>query len=105
MNKARKKVMISQPMNGISEDEIVKTYKNARVKLTRKGYEVVDQYLRQCETINPIACLGLSIETMAECKAVYFCNGWENARGCQIEHAVAENYGLECIYEGRETFE
>lgn len=96
--KMMKKVMISQPMNGISEDEIVKTYKNARVKLTRKGYEVVDQYLRQCETINPIACLGLSIETMAECQAVYFCNGWEDARGCRIEHEVAEEYGVDIIY-------
>ena len=98
MNKARTKVMISQPMNGISEDEIVKTHKNARVKLTRKGYEVVDQYLGQCEAINRIACLGLSIETMAECQAVYFCNGWEDARGCRIEHEVAEAYGLDIIY-------
>jgi hypothetical protein len=98
MNKARTKVMISQPMNGISEDEIVKTHKNARVKLTRKGYEVVDQYLGQCEASNRIACLGLSIETMAECQAVYFCNGWEDARGCRIEHEVAEEYGLDIIY-------
>lgn len=98
MNKARTKVMISQPMNGISGDEIVKTYKNARGKLTRKGYEVVDQYLGQCEAINRIACLGLSIEAMAECQAVYFCNGWEDARGCRIEHEVAEEYGLDIIY-------
>lgn len=92
------KVMISQPMNGISEEEILKTHENARVKLIRNGYEVVDQYLGQCEAINPIACLGLSIETMSECQAVYFCNGWENARGCRIEHAIAEEYGLEVIY-------
>ena len=32
-------------------------------------------------------------------EAVYFCKGWENARGCKLEHAVAEAYGLTIIYE------
>ena len=29
-----------------------------------------------------------------------FCKGWENARGCRIEHEAAKAYGLEIIYEG-----
>ena len=31
--------------------------------------------------------------------AAYFCKGWENARGCRIEHAAAVAYGLEVLYE------
>lgn len=94
----RKKAMISQPMNGLTHEEIQAKREKVAIKLERMGYEVVDQYLGQCEAINRIACLGLSIETMAECQAVYFCNGWEDARGCRIEHEVAEEYGLDIIY-------
>lgn len=95
----RKKAMISQQMNGLTHEEI----QAKCIKLERMGYEVVNQYLGQCEAINPIACLARSIDTMSECQAVYFCDGWEDYRGCRIEHEVAENYGLECIYEGKET--
>lgn len=28
-----------------------------------------------------------------------FCKGWENARGCRIEHDAAVAYGLEVLYE------
>ena len=36
---------------------------------------------------------------MSKCNAVYFCKGWENARGCKIEHKTAKAYGLDMIYE------
>lgn len=36
---------------------------------------------------------------MTLCHAVYFCKGWENARGCRIEHDIAVAYGLEALYE------
>ena len=31
---------------------------------------------------------------MSKCNAVYFCKGWENARGCRIEHETAKAYGF-----------
>lgn len=36
---------------------------------------------------------------MSLCHAAYFCKGWENARGCRIEHDAAVAYGLEVLYE------
>ncbi len=36
---------------------------------------------------------------MSLCHAAYFCKGWESARGCRIEHATAQAYGLDIIYE------
>lgn len=36
---------------------------------------------------------------MSKCNAAYFCTGWENARGCRIEHAAAKAYGLQILYE------
>jgi hypothetical protein len=43
--------------------------------------------------------LARSIEKMATCEAVYFCRGWQDARGCKIEHSIALAYGLDIIYE------
>lgn len=94
----RKKAMISQPMNGLTHEEIQAKREKVAIKLERMGYEVVNQYLGQCEAINLIACLARSIDIMSECQAVYFCDGWEDARGCRIEHDVAEEYGLDIIY-------
>lgn len=43
--------------------------------------------------------LAKSLENMSLCHVAYFCKGWENARGCRIEHDTAVAYGLKCIYE------
>ena len=34
---------------------------------------------------------------MDPCDAVYFCKGWENAKGCQVEHYICELYGIQRI--------
>lgn len=38
------------------------------------------------------------LEGMSSCNVIYFCPGWENARGCRIEHDAAAEYGLEVMY-------
>lgn len=47
----------------------------------------------------PLCFLAKSLENMSLCHVAYFCKGWENARGCRIEHEAAKAYGLEIIYE------
>lgn len=94
----RKKAMISQPMNGLTDEEIEKTRYKAIRHLERLGYVVAETYLSKAEKEKPIYCLSLALETMAQCDVVYFCDGWEEARECRIEHDVAEEYGLDIIY-------
>lgn len=98
--------MISQPMRGKTDLEIATTRKTATQYLEDKGYEVVNTFLKEgfdemdAEALDKtIYFLAKSIEKMSECQAVYFCQGWEGARGCQIEHEIAKKYGLEIIYE------
>ena len=58
------------------------------------------------ENVNKgIYFLAKSLEKMSECTAVYFCRGARAARGCRIERAVAEAYGLTCIDEPEESKE
>lgn len=106
--------MISQPMNGLSDEEIEKTRNKALKHLERLGYKVVntlftyDWYsylaMKEIGVVNiPLCFLAKSIEKMSHCDVAYFCDGWEDARGCRIEHEVAKAYGLDIIYEGKET--
>lgn len=39
-----KKAMFSQPMNGLSDEEIIKTREKAMAFLESKGYEVVNTF-------------------------------------------------------------
>jgi hypothetical protein len=98
-----KTVMISQPMNNLSEDEILSVKQRSVNYLQSHNYHILDSYFSDLNT-NNIKNVGLyylskSLEVMSKCDAVYFCKGWEVARGCKIEHEVAKNYGLEIIYE------
>ena len=100
-----KKVMISQPMNGLTDEEITNVKLKATEELSQKHYVVVDSFFtgsEECDWADtqhntPIAYLALSLKKMAEVDAVYFCKGWSKARGCKIEYEVAKNYGLEIL--------
>mgnify|MGYP002767960578 FL=1 len=104
------KAMLSQPMNGKTEEEIVATRERAIAALESKGYKIVntlftdewysDAKCKERGVANiPLMFLARSITNMSFCHAAYFCKGWQNARGCRIEHAVAEAYGLTILYE------
>lgn len=104
------KAMLSQPMAGKSEHEIVTTREHAIRVLESQGYEIVNTLFtdewyskeamekRGVEQI-PLCFLAKSLENMSLCHAAYFCKGWEEARGCRIEHEAAKAYGLTVIYE------
>lgn len=105
----RKKAMISQPMNDLTDEEIEKTREKAIRHLERLGYKVVntlftdDWYsessMKDRGVVNiPLCYLAKSLENMSLCSVAYFCDGWEDYRGCRIEHDVAEAYGLDIIY-------
>lgn len=104
------KAMLSQPMAGKTEEEIVKTRNKAIMALAGMGYTIVNTlftdewYSKEAMEKRgvvqiPLCFLAKSLENMSLCHAAYFCKGWENARGCRIEHEAAKAYGLTIIYE------
>lgn len=105
-----KKAMLSQPMAGKSEEEIVETRNRAISALESQGYEIVNTlftdewYSRENMEARgvvqiPLCFLAKSLENMSLCHTAYFCKGWEQARGCRIEHEAAVAYGLTILYE------
>lgn len=97
------KIMISQPMGGLSEEDILAQQTKAREAILDMGHETIDTYY----TMDPpstvlnrgLFYLGASLMDMAKCDAVYFCKGWENAKGCRLEHDAANLYGVTILYE------
>ena len=88
------KIMISQPMRGKTEKEI-KDEREALVReLQEEGHEVLETVFEDFDCYaSPIAYLARSIEFLDKADAVVFMKGWENARGCKIEHEIALKYG------------
>ena len=108
------KAMLSQPMAGKTDEEIIATREKAIKVLEDRGYEIVNTlftdewYSKESMTERgvvqiPLCFLAKSLENMSLCHAAYFCKGWENARGCRIEHEAAKAYGVEIIYEEQEA--
>jgi len=96
-----KKLFISQPMRGKSDEEIMKERENAIIKAT----EVIGEEVEVLETFfddfdpdaKPLDYLARSIEFLGKADVAYFAHGWENARGCKIEHECAVEYGIDRI--------
>ena len=97
------KIMISQPMRGKTEEQIRSEREELVRQLEKQGHEVIDTVLDLSEGKTPVHYLAKSIELLAEVDAVVFMKGWENARGCRIEHEAAKAYGVEIIYEEQEA--
>lgn len=104
------KAMLSQPMAGKTDEEIIETRERAIKVLHEKGYEVVntlftdewysEESMRERGVANrPLCFLAKYLENMSLCHVAYFCKGWEKTRGCKLEHEAAKAYGLEIIYE------
>ena len=107
------KAMLSQPMAGKTDEEIKETREKAIAALKEKGYEIVNtlftdewyssEKMKERGVVQiPLCFLAKSLTNMSLCHCVYFCKGWENARGCRIEHEAAVAYGLTIFYEEEE---
>ena len=46
---------------------------------------------------NPLWFLGKSLELLAGADIAYFAKGWQDARGCRIEHTCAVEYNIDRI--------
>lgn len=100
-----KKLFISQPMRGLSDKEILETREEIKIKAEQQlgeQLELIDSFVEDYPgEINksvPVWYLGKSIQFLSQVDVVYFGKGWQDARGCKIEHEVALNYGIERVY-------
>ena len=101
-----KTIFISQPMRGLTDEEILnkrqEIRKNAE-KVIKEPVELIDSFIEDYPgEINkhiPVFYLGKSIQFLSQADVAYFGGDWRNARGCKIENEIAKQYGIKIIEE------
>lgn len=103
-------MMVSQPMYGKTEDEITADRNKAINFSNLCGFNFINtrntgdwynpEAMKERGVVNiPLCFFAKSVEAMSKCQLAYFSYGWELARGCRLEHSVAEAYGLVIVEE------
>ena len=93
-----KKLFISQPMNGLSNEDIEK--ERARIlevvkKKEGANIELIDSFFKDApHDARPLWFLGKSFELLSTADIVYFGGDWKNKRGCKLEYEAAKQYLL-----------
>ena len=95
-----KKIFISMPMREKTIEEI----SAEREKLLERAGEYLKapvELVGNClsHELSPLECLGESIKRMATADYVLFADGYENARGCEIEFTCAQKYDKKILVE------
>jgi len=109
-------IFISQPMKGLSDEEILherekaikkaKEYVTSIEKVPEDRIEIIDSFLKDLNKqeeppevrSKAIWMLGHSLELLSKADLIYMCKGWDTASGCRIELMTARLYGIDIIY-------
>lgn len=94
------KVYISQPMRGKTDEEILAERDRIRAQLQYDFGDFIElqTYKQENKGKAPLEALGDGIKLMAQADIVVFAPGWDNNRGCMIEHLCAELYSKPIRY-------
>ena len=97
-----KRLFVSQPMRGKTDEEILEARHLAEHDAALHLGEpvaVIDSFFGTSDASHALEYLGESIKLLATADAIIFAEGWEDARGCRIEHACAVEYGIPIVGE------
>lgn len=106
------KIFISQPMAGLTNDEIL-TIRNIAIEEIKQVYSFydrnndleivstfeVDEGENVPENVSRIWWLGRAIQMLDGCDTIFMCKGWEDSKGCRIERQVAIEYLISIRYQ------
>ena len=96
-----KKLFISQPMRGKTDEEILAVRERAIATVEKhlgEKVEVIDSFFQGAPAdAKPLWLLGKVLELLSTADVAYFAPGWEKARGCRIENTCAIEYGITVI--------
>ena len=102
------KLFISQPMRGKTDEEILREREEAirKAKLVLEEFnkeetevEVIDSFFQNAPAdVRPLWFLGKSLELLSTADIAVFVPGWENYRGCKIEHECCLQYDITVIH-------
>lgn len=95
------KVFISQPMGKFPKDYIINE-RNRIITYLKACYgediEILDTMF-DFPGKSPLYYLAQSIEVLSQADFAYFMKGWQDFRGCRIEHECCAQYNIPIVYE------
>ena len=96
-----KKLFISQPMRGKTDEEIL-AVRNKAIALAKEklgdDIEAIDSFFQGApHDAKPLWFLGKSFELLSTADIAYFAEGWRDFRGCRMENKAAIEYGITII--------
>ena len=98
-----KKLFISQPMKDKKNEEIKAEREKVIASVKEalgEDVEVIDSFFENApHDAKPLWFLGKSLQLLSTADIAYFAKGWEDARGCKIEHQCAVEYSIPSIIE------
>lgn len=97
-------IFVSMPMNGKTDEEIIAKLSEVDKKFSED--HIVCGYIDAIDMVNvkhiSVRCLSKAIDRMSYCDVVYFAQGWQTARECQIEHDICMEYDIPMMFEDDE---
>lgn len=96
-----KRLFISQPMKGKTDEEIIKERELA-IEEVKKALNddvtIIDSFFQGAPAdAKPLWFLGKSFELLSTADIAYFAKDWEKYRGCKMEHEAAIQYGIQVL--------
>lgn len=96
-----KRLFISQPMKGKTDEEILKERELAieeAKKALNDDVTIIDSFFQGAPAdAKPLWFLGKSFELLSTADIAYFAKDWEKYRGCKMEHEAAIQYGIQIL--------
>lgn len=94
------KVYISIPITGHDEEKQREKSDLIKAMLSRAGHKAVSPfniYAGKNPKYEDYLCYDLRV--LADCDAIYLCEGWQFSRGCRIEANFAKEFNKRFMYE------
>ena len=92
--------MMSFPMKGKTREQIDEEMANM-VDLVWNIYPdacIINSVIENPEEKTELECFSESIFHMSQSNILAMGHGWENARGCKLEHEIAKAYNMPIVY-------
>ena len=82
-------------------DEEIKEERKVIISACKNKYgeiDVIDSFFESApHEAKPLWFLGKSFELLSTADVAVFTKGWEEARGCKMEHEACKKYGIEIV--------
>lgn len=96
-----KKVFISQPMRDKTNEEILEVREraiNCSKEFLKDDVEIIDSFFKDApHDAKPLWYLSKALELLSTADVAVFAYGWDDYRGCRIEHECCRAYNIPII--------